>query len=312
LALDNLLAAEVVLADGRTVVADAENESELFWALRGGGGNFGVVTKMWHRMHDLPSVTTGVLVYPLAEARGILKRCAEIAVSAPDELTIQLAFAMGPDGSQVAMVVPNWCGPPHEGEALLAPFSQLGTLLAGRVAAMPYGTSLALFDGHIVNGLRTFMETCWLPTIEDGSDVLVEAMESAVSPGCAIIVHDFKGAASRVPIDATAFALRHDHMLVEILAAFVDRSETGEEERHRQWALSTRLKLSPRAFPGGYPNLLASGDVGRAAISYGRNADRLVEAKRTYDPDNLFRSAIPLPSAEAPVRHRARKVIRGY
>src|SRR5215813_8943546 len=225
LALDNLLAAEVVLADGRTVVADAENESELFWALRGGGGNFGVVTKMWHRMHDLPSVTTGVLVYPLAEARGILKRCAEIAVSAPDGLTIQLAFAMGPDGSQVAMVVPNWCGPPHEGEALLAPFSQLGTLLAGRVAAMPYGTSLALFDGHIVNGLRTFMETCWLPTIEDGSDVLVEAMESAVSPGCAIIVHDFKGAASRVPIDATAFALRHDHMLVEILAAFVDRSE---------------------------------------------------------------------------------------
>ena len=120
-------------------------------------------------------------------------------------------------------------------------------------------------------------------------------MATAVSPGCAIFTHEFKGAASRVPAEATAFGLRRDHVLVEILAAFVDRSDQLEEQRHRQWARAARAAFDPMALPGGYPNLLAGGDADRAAKSYGRNAERLIEAKRHYDPDNVFRSAIPLP-----------------
>jgi hypothetical protein len=178
----------------------------------------------------------------------------------------------------------------------VTPFLKVGTLLAGNVEAMSYGTSLTLYDPYIVNGQRVFMETCWLPALDSGSiDVFIPAMETAVSPGCAIFTHEFKGAASRVPEGATAFGLRRDHVLVEILATFVDRSDNEEEQRHRQWARATRQAFAPMALPGGYPNFLAGDDSDRVAKSYGPNADRLIAAKRRYDPGNVFCSAIPLP-----------------
>jgi FAD/FMN-containing dehydrogenase len=296
LALDNLLAAEVVLADGRVVVANSKSEEELFWALRGGGGNFGVVTALQHRLHHLPGVRSGMLIYPFSEAKAVLERCTDMAASMPEALTVQLGFVAGADGV-VVFVAPTWCGRPQEGETRIAPLLKLGTLLAGAVEAMSYGTSLTAFDAHIVNGRRTFMETCWLPALDDsGIDILIAAMETAVSPGCAIITHEFKGAASRVPADATAFGLRRDHVLVEILAQCIDPSDEREERRHQDWARATLNVLGPKALPGGYPNLLAGGDTDRAAKSYGCNADRLMAAKRHYDPDNVFRSAIPLPA----------------
>jgi FAD/FMN-containing dehydrogenase len=139
LALDNLEAAEVVLADGRAVVAKRDSEEELFWALRGGGGNLGVVTTMRLKLHRLPSVLSGMLIYPFAEAKAVLEGCAEIARSAPEELTSQVGLAGGPDGAPMVMVVPTWCGPPEEGEARLAPFFQLGTVLMSTVETTPYG-----------------------------------------------------------------------------------------------------------------------------------------------------------------------------
>ncbi|HEX2351669.1 MAG TPA: BBE domain-containing protein [Xanthobacteraceae bacterium] len=143
---------------------------------------------------------------------------------------------------------------------------------------------------------RALMETCWLPALDSSSiGVFIEAMETAVSPGCALFTHEFRGAASRVPAGATAFGLRRDHVLVEILAVFADRSDKLEEHRHRQWARATLEAFDAMALPGGYPNLLAEGDTHRAVKSYGRNAEALIKAKRHYDPDNVFRSAIPLP-----------------
>jgi hypothetical protein len=184
----------------------------------------------------------------------------------------------------------------------VAPFLKLGTLLAGRVEAMPYGASLTTFDPYLVDGQRTFMETCWLPAFDGHSiDVMIGAMAAAVSPGCAIFTHEFRGAASRVPTEATAFGLRRDHVLVEILASLVDQSGELEEQRHKRWARATLCAFDAVALPGGYPNLLAGSDVDRATKSYGPNAERLVEAKRHYDPDNVFSSAIPLP----PARQRA-------
>ena len=124
-------------------------------------------------------------------------------------------------------------------------------------------------------------------------------METSVSPGCAVITHEFKGTASRVPANATAFGLRRDHVLVEILATFDDGPDGLAEQRHRQWARATRESFNATALPGGYPNLLTAEDSDRVARGYGRNAERLIKAKRRYDPDNVFRSAIPLPVTAA-------------
>jgi FAD/FMN-containing dehydrogenase len=300
LALDNLVAAEVVLADGRTVLASADNEPGLLWALRGGGGNFGVVTAMHHRLHDLPSVRSGMLNYPFTEAKAVLERVADMASSMPDELTVQLGFVADQSGAPVVMIVPTWCGVPERGDPHLAQFFKAGTLLANSVDVMSYGAALTMFDPYLVSGQRIIMDTCWIPALDGRSiDALIRAMEDAVSPGCAIFTHEFKGAASRVPVETTAFGLRRDHLLIEILAVFADRPDELEEQRHQQWVRTALQGFAAIALPGGYPNLLAPGDEDRAAKGYGRNASRLVKAKQHYDPDNVFSSAISLPVGTA-------------
>ena len=249
------------------------DEEELFWALRGGGGNFGVVTAMRHRLHNLPSVRSGMLIYPFFEAKAVLEGCADIGASAPEELTFQLGFVAGPDGAPVVMIVPTWCGAPEDGEGRVAPFLKLGD------AARQHGGRDALWGR--ADCVRPISRQ-WATDIH--GDVLacrarqrqhrrmIRAMETAVSPGCAIFTHEFKGAASRVPAEATAFGLRRDHVLVEILAAFVDHSDEIEEQRHRQWARATLRAFHAIALPGGYPNLLpATDDADRVAKSYGRN-----------------------------------------
>jgi FAD/FMN-containing dehydrogenase len=311
LALDNLLAAEVVLPDGRIVIAMHDREPELFWALRGGGGNFGVVTELHVKLHHLPTVHSGMLVYPFSEAQAVLQGCAEIMASSPDELTVQVVLVIGPDAHPVVLIVPTWSGPPEQGEARLAPLSKLGTLLTGATTAMSYGTSLELFAPHVVDGRRTIMETCWLPELDAAAiGLLIDAMRSAISPGCAIVTHEFRGAASRVPQEATAFGLRRDHTLIEILAAWDDRGDERDEARHLLWAHGTRSTLEPMALPGGYPSLLPPGVSNRVAASYGSNWHRLVAAKRKYDPDNVFRSSIPLSASRPPHPHQMQAASR--
>jgi hypothetical protein len=196
----------------------------------------------------------------------------------------------------VVIVVPTWCGSPDEGEAQIAPFLKLGTLLAGSVRTTSYAGSLSTFNSYIINGQPVFMQTCWMPAIDSISiNALIQTMETAVSAGCAIFTHEFRGAASRIPAGATAFGLRRDHVLVEILATLADGGSDLDEQRHRKWTLDALRAFEPVALPGGYPNLLGKHEPDRAQKSYGSNAERLIEAKRRYDPDNVFRSAIPLP-----------------
>jgi FAD/FMN-containing dehydrogenase len=295
MAIDNMLAAEIVLADGRIVHADSETNADLFWALRGGGGNFGVVTAMRHRVHELPSVHSGMLVYPFSEARAVLEQCSGLMASAPDELTVQHTLVADPSGAVVVLVIPTWSGRPEDGEARLQPFTRLGTLLAGGIERQSYAALLGMFDPYIASGLQAVMDSCWLPALDrDVIDTFIREMEAAVSRGCAIVTHEFRGAASRVAEAATAFGLRRDHVLVEILASFPDRSDPGDWPRHRRWVRATRERFAS-ALPGGYPNFLASDDLDRARQSYGGNAARLMEVKHRYDPDNVFSSAIPLP-----------------
>jgi FAD/FMN-containing dehydrogenase len=295
LALDNVLDMQIVLADGRIVSANAEQNEDLFWALRGGGGNFGVVTAMRTRLHELPSVHSGMLVYPFTEAKSVLENCAAVAAVAPDEFSVQVGIVAGHGGSFAVVVIPTWCGAPEQGNSQLAAMLRLGTLLGGTIEQKSHGTLLQTFDSVVADGLRVFIDNCWLPALDgDSIDTFISAMRNAVSPGCAILTHDFKGAASRVPVDATAFGLRRDHILVEILAMLPGGSDPDDERRHQQWIRCTREAFR-HALPGGYANLLGRNEAHRAATGFGPNAARLIRTKRRYDPDSIFSSAIPLP-----------------
>jgi hypothetical protein len=192
---------------------------------------------------------------------------------------------------------PTWCGPPEEGEQRLAPFLSLGTLLAGAIEKKSYGALLLTFDQQISNGLRVFAETCWLPAFDACAiDTFIAVMRCAVSPGCAILTHDFKGAASRVAANAAAFGVRRDHVVVEVLAMAPAESDELDARRHRAWARNAREAYTG-TLPGGYPNFLGSDEVERAVKSYGGNAERLIRPSIRYDPDYVFSSAIPLPGA---------------
>jgi hypothetical protein len=205
---------------------------------------------------------------------------------------LQTGIVAGPDGNFATLAIPTWSGAPEEGDGRLAPFLQLGTLLAGTIERKSYAALLSTFDTHIADGLRATVDSCRLPALDgEAIEMFVHAMRHAASPGCALITHNFKGTASRVAADTTAFGLRRDHVLVEAIALF---SDDLEEQRHLDWVRRTRQSFT-HALPGGYPNLLGRDEAARAAVSYGPNADRLILAKRRYDPDNVFFSAIPLP-----------------
>ena len=137
----------------------------------------------------------------------------------------------------------------------------------------------------------------------------MDSAAKAVSAGCAIFSHEFKGAASRVPVEATAFGLRRNHVMIEILASFPDRADGLEERRHQQWVRDTRRAFDAIALPGGYPNLLASGDTDRASESFGPNAGRLARVKQLYDPENVFCSAIPLPLGRRAIAASTRTIV---
>ena len=290
LALDNLLGADVILADGRHVTASDTGDADLYWALRGGGATFGVVTAARYRLHPLPSVLAGLILFPLDQAGGVLRGYAEIAAAAPDELTIMTGF-LNAGGQMLLFLFPAWSGDPARGQDAIAALHRLGTPVMTQVAPMPYAGVLGMFDASVVNGRHYALATRWLPALtDDTAAMLTAAAAGATSPLSAIAVHHFHGAAARVPAGDTAFALRRDHLLVEILAAW-EPSTDDDGAAHRAWAQDLSGHLAPYALPGGYPNLLGPGDADRTLLAYGPNAPRLRDLKRRYDPDGVFSTA---------------------
>ncbi|MCA2215954.1 FAD-binding oxidoreductase [Jidongwangia harbinensis] len=292
LALDNLLGAEVVLADGTTATAGPDDDAELWWALRGGGGNFGVVTKLRYRLHDLPSVLAGMLLFRYPEAGAVLRGYAEIVAGAPDDLTVMTGFLPGPDGRPLVFLCPFWSGTDAAaGERAVARLRSLGHPVVDQVGAMPYAAALRMFDASVVDGNHYLLRSRWLTDLSpDVADALVAGAGAVTSPYSALIVNRFHGAAARVDPGATAFAQRVPHQVVEVIAAW----PPGESpDPHRAWADSVAAALDPVALPGGYPNLLGPDDDERARESYAGNLGRLLAAKRRYDPGNVFASAAP-------------------
>jgi hypothetical protein len=227
LALDNLLGAEVVLADGRLVNCDTHENPDLFWALRGGGGNFGVVTSMRVRLHPVRELLAGMLLFSWAEAHSVLGRYAETVASAPEELGGLSGVLTAPDGSPMVFLAPMWSGERGQGEAVIARLRQLGTPVLNQVARMGYLDLLNMFAAHAMAGRHYAVTTRSLPAVtSDVISALIAAGETKTSPFSAVIVHHFRGAATRVPLTEKSFGLRTEHFMVEIIAAWEPGKET--------------------------------------------------------------------------------------
>jgi hypothetical protein len=292
LVADNLLSAQVVLADGSLATASASEHADLFWGLRGGGGNFGVVVSLEYRLHPLANVLTGWLLYPLDQAREVLRFYNEFIATVPDELTILGGLLQLPDGTPVLFLSPTYCGALEEGERLLKPLRAFGKPMADQIQSTLYETLITAINPLVPKGRHYFMQTRSLEALRPETiDVLVEMAEQFPSPFSAITIHHFHGVASRVPVSETAFACRRDHLMIDIAAAWESPSPE-EDQRHIQWAQAGSRKLMPYALKGGYINLLNEEEQDRVPLAFGPNYERLLELKRTYDPDDVFRSTM--------------------
>jgi FAD/FMN-containing dehydrogenase len=296
LAADNLLSAEVVLADGRRVTAGPGAEPELLWALRGGGGNFGVVTSMRVRLHPVRDMLAGTVIYNWNEASAVLRRYAAFAATAPDELGVSVGAMPGPDGEAFIMAFPLWNGDRSRGERAMEDVRAFGRPLSAQVGPAAYADLLAQFDAWIeaADGCHWEIRTRSLPTLTAGAiDAIIAAKARATSPLCTVFSHHFHGAATRAAPDSAAFGERREHLMVEIVAGWKPDGDDGAG--HRRWAHDLWQSLAPFALPGGYPNLLGPDDREQAEEAYGANAARLRALKRRFDPDGVFASAVPLP-----------------
>jgi FAD/FMN-containing dehydrogenase len=298
LALDNLLGAEVVLANGRRVTADVLTNADLFWALRGGGGNFGVVTSMRVRLHPIRELLAGLILFPWSQAETVLLRYARTAATAPDELAVTAGVLSGPDCVPVLLLAPTWSGEAAQGEQIIDDLKNLGTPIMAQVGPMTCVDHLNMFDAEVVNGRHYALQTRWLPELTPEIIAsLVAAGSKRTSRFAMIALHHFHGVPTRIAVNSAAFGIRREHFLVEAIAAW----EPGDEHNgavHREWARRLSRVLAPAALPGGYANLLGPDEHDQIAQAYGGNLDQLRELKRRYDPHNVFR-AIPLPMLAA-------------
>ncbi|MEV1043908.1 FAD-binding oxidoreductase [Streptomyces sp. NPDC049916] len=292
LAADNLLGARVVLADGRTVSTD--DDPELLWALRGGGGNFGVVTSLRIRSHPDRGLTGGMVLFPWEQARQVLDGWAERAAGAPDGLGLLFELTVVPGVGPCLMAVAVWSGDPSSSDRALEEVTGLGTPLNSTLAPTTLKDLLGQFDQAVPSGMHWTLRTRSVASLTpEITDILTRAAGDRPGPGAGLGMRRFHGAATRVGADDTAFGRRTPHILVEISAG---RSPEEDPGPYRAWAEQVRAALAPHALPGGYPNFLAPGQDQQIDHAYGSHAGRLLAAKQAYDPDGVF-TATPLPDA---------------
>jgi len=295
LALDNLVSVDVVLEDGSLVTADCTTNGELFWALRGGGGNFGVVVCMRIRLHAVTEMLGGLIVFPWSEAPAVLHAYDALMCSAPDELSVLGGVFPTPDGQPTLFLAPTWCGDRTSGRPVIAELCALGNPLFSNVGPVSYAELLARYDSHVVAGRSYAVQTRWLADLSsDATAALIAAGSARSSATSTIALHHFHGAGTRIATASTAFGLRRRHFMIEIVASW-EPAGGDDGAAHRQGACDLSSSLEPGAIPGGYTNLLAADAYEQVDAAYGCNALRLRRLKKRFDPDGVFSCPIPLP-----------------
>jgi len=291
LACDNLAAVELVTADGALVRASAEENPELFWGVRGGGGNFGVVTTFEFDLHPLGTILAGLLLYPLSRGREILESYRDLASTAPDDLTVGILITTWFDGTPVMAVALCWSGALDEGERVIAPLRRLGSPILDSVRPMTYGALQTMFDATNPPG-NWYYKTGYLDGEAFGSDRFIDTLLEhcdfpTPSPLSRIFIEHLGGAMGRVPADATAFVHRAAPFdLIVIAGGFPPEAA----EANVRWARATTDAMRPFTSGAAYVNYLGADATPEAVRSaYGPAHTRLVALKDRYDPTNFFR-----------------------
>ncbi|MBO0826971.1 MAG: FAD-binding oxidoreductase [Streptosporangiales bacterium] len=295
LSCDNLLAADVVTADGRFVTASAREYEDLYWALRGGGGNYGVVVSMEFALHRVATVYGGPMLFELDAAHDLLDFYRQFVKAAPEQFGGFPAFQIAPPlpfvpedrvGEPFAMFVPCWSGPVEEGEQALKPLRDVAPTVAEHVGPMPYPALNAAFDPLLPPGLRHYWKANFVKDLTD--DAIAAHLEHGPElPALQSTMHIYpiNGACHRVASDETAFAYRDAEFATVIAGMWPD---AADDEKGIAWVRDYYAATAPLSEEGGYVNFMAGDDQDRVRANYGANHDRLVEVKRRYDPDNLF------------------------
>jgi len=297
--VDNLLSADVVTAQGEMVTASEEENPDLFWGIRGGGGNFGIVTSFEYRLHPVgPVVLAGPVFHPHEDAPEVLRFYREFIAAAPDELTTIFELSVAPPlpflpeevhGKPVVMVGACYAGSPDEGAEVVRPLKQYGRPIVDLLEPKPYTALQSMFDPLVPHGWHRYWKAVEVPPLtDDAIDTLVEHSSAPTSPKSYTIVFQLGGALARVGEDETAFGQRDAAHNVNINAVWTE--EDPDAERHIAWARGFFDAMQPHAGGRVYVNFLGEEGGNRVRQAYGaQNHERLVELKRAYDPTNFFR-----------------------
>jgi FAD/FMN-containing dehydrogenase len=307
LTIDSLRSASVVTAAGEQVTASEDENPDLFWALRGGGGNFGVVTEFEFDLHRVgPLIYAGVLVFPLARGGEVLRASRALMADAPDELTIHEVLITLPhhppfptelQGTKAAMLVVAHLGTEEQARADVAPLRELGPSF-DLLGSMPYLALQTMIDEDTRHGLGHYSKSHWLAGFDDELiDLLVERLGRATSPMSHLITARMGGAVERVPADATAFRYRSASNLLWVIALWEDATDAGGE--HRAWVNEVMDAAAPFSTGAGYVNAIEGDeDAARVQDAYGEDTyARLRQVKRRWDPENVFRLNANIPPA---------------
>ncbi|ACY98284.1 FAD-binding oxidoreductase [Thermomonospora curvata] len=296
LSADNLISADVVTADGRFLEASEKEHEDLFWALRGGGGNFGVVTSFEYRLHPVADVYAGIFFFPLERTRDVLEFYRDFIATAPEELGVFPAFQIAPPlpfvpesehGKPLCALVSCWAGPLEQGEGALAPLRDVAPPAAELRTPMPYPVLNSAFDDLVPYGLQHYWKASFASELTDGA-IAAHLQHGPRVPVVNSTVHIYpiNGACHRVPPGATAFGHRDATFATVIAGMWPDPARNDANIR---WVREYHRALEPHSGPGGYVNFMSGDDDHRVRDNYGGNYDRLVAVKKKYDPDNLFR-----------------------
>jgi FAD/FMN-containing dehydrogenase len=295
LSIDNLISADVVTAEGTFVTASERENEDLFWGLRGGGGNFGVVTSLEYRLHEIDQVFAGPIFYNLEDAPVVLRMFDEFIREAPEQFGGFPGFQIAPPlpfipedrhGDTLCLVVVHWAGPLDQAEHVLKPFREVAAIVADGSGPLPYPALNGAFDGLYPKGLRAYWKGAFVKELSDDAIAAhVEHGSKVPEVTCTMHLYPINGACHRIAANDTAFAYRDSTYGMVFLAGW---SDPAKDDERIEWLRGYHQALTPYSEPGGYINFMQDDDYDRIRDNYRENYERLVEVKRRYDPDNLF------------------------